>query len=230
MFSLNLCCLQAHVKDPFLLLPHITDEGQAANKFETDRSPLGSVIMMVCHCVHTRVPVTEWGSQSYHRKRWHSRRTLDGLEMNIVLSQSLNGALVRGFSVTRTVLPNAKWHERETSQGNLIIWLEWWDVGRCSNQNKTGMCISVYAWIGKYLDRTSFILFYFILLLFRAAPAACGNSQARDGMGAIAASLYHSHSNTGSKPHLWPTPQLTAMPDPLPSEQGQGSNQHPHGD
>ena len=28
---------------------------------------------------------------------------------------------------------------------------------------------------------------------------------------------------------LWPTPQLTAMPDPWPAEQGQGSNPHPHG-
>ena len=26
--------------------------------------------------------------------------------------------------------------------------------------------------------------------------------------------LRHSHSNSGSKPHLWPVPQSTAMPDP----------------
>ena len=31
---------------------------------------------------------------------------------------------------------------------------------------------------------------------------------------AAAAGLSHSHSNTGSEPHLLPTPQLTAMPDP----------------
>ena len=42
---------------------------------------------------------------------------------------------------------------------------------------------------------------------------AYGSSQARDWSGAIAASLHHSHSNAGSKLHLWPTPQLTAMPD-----------------
>ena len=32
------------------------------------------------------------------------------------------------------------------------------------------------------------------------------------------------HSNTASKPHLWPTPLLTATPDPQPTEWGQGSN------
>ena len=30
------------------------------------------------------------------------------------------------------------------------------------------------------------------------------------------------------KPHLQPTPQLMATPDPLPMEQGQGSNLQPH--
>ena len=49
---------------------------------------------------------------------------------------------------------------------------------------------------------------------FRTAPAAYGSSQARSQIGAVAAGLHHSHSNAGSKPHLRPTPQLTAMPDP----------------
>ena len=31
---------------------------------------------------------------------------------------------------------------------------------------------------------------------------------------AIAASLHHSHSNSGSESHLQPTPQLMATPDP----------------
>ena len=34
--------------------------------------------------------------------------------------------------------------------------------------------------------------------LFGAAPAAYGGSQARDRIGAVAAGLHHSHSNTGS--------------------------------
>ena len=47
--------------------------------------------------------------------------------------------------------------------------------------------------------------------------------------GTTAASIYHSHSNSGSEPYLQPTPQLTAMPYPQPTEQGQGSNLRPHG-
>ena len=48
----------------------------------------------------------------------------------------------------------------------------------------------------------------------RATPKTYGGSQARDLIGATAASLRHSHSNVGSKPHLQPTPQLKAKPDP----------------
>ena len=49
--------------------------------------------------------------------------------------------------------------------------------------------------------------------LFRAPPTVYGGSQARCQIGAVAASLCHSHSNTGFKPCLWPTPQLMATPD-----------------
>ena len=71
-----------------------------------------------------------------------------------------------------------------------------------------------------------FILF-FVFCLFRAAPVAYGGSQARGWIGAVATSLCH--SNTGSEPHLQPTPQLMVVPDPQPTEQGQGSNLCPHG-
>ena len=54
----------------------------------------------------------------------------------------------------------------------------------------------------------------FFLGLFRAIPMAYGSSQARGRIGALAAGLYHSCSNTGSKPFLRPTPQLTATLDP----------------
>ena len=43
---------------------------------------------------------------------------------------------------------------------------------------------------------------------------AHGGSQAKGPIGAVAASLHHSHSNEGSEPCLQLTPQLTAMPDP----------------
>ena len=58
---------------------------------------------------------------------------------------------------------------------------------------------------------------------------AYGGFQARGQIGAAAAGLRHSHSIAGSKPPLRPTPQVTAMPDPQPTEQRQGSNPQPHG-
>ena len=53
--------------------------------------------------------------------------------------------------------------------------------------------------------------FFFFL---RAAPAACGGSQTRGRIGAVALGLYHRHSSARSRLCLWPTPQLTATPDP----------------
>ena len=58
------------------------------------------------------------------------------------------------------------------------------------------------------------LFFYFIFLLFRAAPLPYGRSQARGQIGATAASLRHSHSHSESEPRLPPTPQLMAMLDP----------------
>ena len=43
---------------------------------------------------------------------------------------------------------------------------------------------------------------FFFFLLFRAAPTIYGSSQARGQIGAAAAGLHHSHSNTRSEPHL----------------------------
>ena len=56
------------------------------------------------------------------------------------------------------------------------------------------------------------------------------SSQARGRIGVVSSCRpNHSHSNAGSELHLRPTLQLTAMPDPRPTEQGQGSNLCPHG-
>ena len=49
---------------------------------------------------------------------------------------------------------------------------------------------------------------------FRAVLTACGDSQARGLVGAVAAGLCHSHSNLGTELNLQPTPQLTAISDP----------------
>ena len=54
----------------------------------------------------------------------------------------------------------------------------------------------------------------FLCFLFMAAPAPYRSSQARGWIRAAAASLHHSHRNTGSKPYLQLMLQLTAMPDP----------------
>ena len=44
--------------------------------------------------------------------------------------------------------------------------------------------------------------FIYLFIYFRAAPAAYGDSQARGRIRAVAAGLYHSHSNSGSEPRL----------------------------
>ena len=85
------------------------------------------------------------------------------------------------------------------------------------------MWYSFYAyigfWPGKHSKIRKSILFSFFFFLFwpfcllRAAPMAYGGSQARGLIGAVAARLHHSHSNSGSEPHLRPTPQLMAMLD-----------------
>ena len=51
-------------------------------------------------------------------------------------------------------------------------------------------------------------------LLFGAAPAAYGGSQAKGRIRAVATGQHHSHSHAGSELHLRPTPQLTATSDP----------------
>ena len=54
--------------------------------------------------------------------------------------------------------------------------------------------------------------YYYIFLTFRAAPVAYGSSQARDRVGAVAAS--HNHSKARSRLCLRSTAKLRAMPDP----------------
>ena len=53
--------------------------------------------------------------------------------------------------------------------------------------------------------------FFFFFVFSRAAPVAHGGSKARGLIGAVAASLHQSHSNSGSEPCLRSIPQLMAM-------------------
>ena len=55
------------------------------------------------------------------------------------------------------------------------------------------------------------VVFFFFV---RAEPAAYGGFQATGLIRAVDAGLHQSHSNTRSEPHLLPTPQLEATPDP----------------
>ena len=65
-------------------------------------------------------------------------------------------------------------------------------------------------------DVANLVFFFFLSFfgLFRASPMAYGGSQASGWIKAVAANLYHSHSNLGSELPLWPTPQLMASLDP----------------
>ena len=81
--------------------------------------------------------------------------------------------------------------------------------------------------IFKYSSKTLYYLLFFCF--YRAAPMAYASSQVRGQIGAIAASLHHSHSNSGSELCLRPTPQLAATLDSQPTEGCHGLNLHPHG-
>ena len=89
------------------------------------------------------------------------------------------------------------WRPLVTSVGRTDTWSETATLPRGSQPS---------PWL-----RLSFPSLFFFLL-FRAAPSACGSSQARGQIGAIAASLHHSHSQTGSKQHL----RLTQVSGHLP--------------
>ena len=51
-----------------------------------------------------------------------------------------------------------------------------------------------------FMDTNTLMCLFFFFCLFRAAPTAYGGSQAGGWIGATAAGLHHSHSNTRSKP------------------------------
>ena len=68
-------------------------------------------------------------------------------------------------------------------------------------------------WLESNVKFICLFIYVLIFCLFRAIPAAYQSSQPRGRIRAVAASLYHSHSNMESELCLWPIPQLMAMPD-----------------
>ena len=83
-----------------------------------------------------------------------------------------------------------------------------------SEQQSLPQKSKLFGWMRNVFFFLSFSLFFFFFCISRATPMAHGGSQARSQIRATAASLHHSHSNSGSKPSLQPTPQLMATPDP----------------
>ena len=77
--------------------------------------------------------------------------------------------------------------------------------------------------------RVFYFLYFWSFCHFQGRSRSIWSSQARGPIGAAATGLHQTHSNVGSKQRLQPTPQLTAMPDPQPTEQGQGWNLQPPG-
>ena len=85
----------------------------------------------------------------------------------------------------------------------------WWSLRRLVS-NPTSPNSRALTGVVLGLSWSPLVFFLFC----QATAAAYGGSQARGRIGAVAASLYHNHSNVGPRLCLWPTPQLTATPDP----------------
>ena len=65
-----------------------------------------------------------------------------------------------------------------------------------------------------FIKEGSIIIIIIIIFFFRATYMAYGSTWASGQIGAINASLRHSHSNFISEQCLRPTPKLIATPDP----------------
>ena len=100
---------------------------------------------------------------------------------------------------------NCLWHQIS------LMLLASWSSFLCSI---VGYHSSILFFSFFFLSFFFLFFFFFFFCLFRAVPEAYGDSQARGRIGALAASLHHSHSNAQSELHLWPAPQLTSILDP----------------
>ena len=88
-----------------------------------------------------------------------------------------------------------------------------------SSQARVCFCLFVCLFFQDFLFYFLFYLFYYSdefthLQLYNDHNNPVSQDRLGVELGAAAASLHHSHSNTRSNPCLQPTPQLTAMWDP----------------
>ena len=111
-----------------------------------------------------------------------------------------------------------QWQENKT--GQVGERREWKKTMECHSGSQERNMESGVGWAGgkwRGVGSVLFCLFYFIsfhFILFRAAPVACGGSQAKGWSRAAATGLCHSHSTARSKLRLRPTPRLMAVLDP----------------
>ena len=96
--------------------------------------------------------------------------------------------------------------KRQNISENISLKTRRWHSLRRKTARNVVKCIRNYT--------MSLLIFFSFFLFLKAAPMAYGGSQAGGPIGATAASLHHSHSDARFEPHLQPTPQLRATPDP----------------
>ena len=82
-----------------------------------------------------------------------------------------------------------------------------WAHGKCSINKGPCLLSFLNEWTSLCPENLTQLDFFLSFLSFRASPAAFGGSQARGPIGALAARLHCSHSNSGSELCLWPTSQ-----------------------
>ena len=89
-------------------------------------------------------------------------------------------------------------------------------LGHCTVRpfRRVVLWLSVHPLLNHSLLHPRDYLIFFFFAISWATPTAYGGSQARGLIRAVATSLRQSRSKSGSKPHLQPVSQLTAMPDP----------------
>ena len=116
--------------------------------------------------------------------------------------------------------------ERERESMSAIFFL------RYLSQKNKNLYLHKNLWTNISFFLSFFFLFFFFFFFFGfLGPHSKHMEGPRLGVQSELWSLAYTTvtPTQESEPHLQPTPQLMATPDPLTNEQGQGSNPQPHG-